>query len=98
MRMRLFHGRTDPLQEMKDWGFEGPKFEFAWMSVTYGMSTVRVGFATNEDFDAAKRMTGWEEWDELTLRMEMHENLVVTHDGPNGAKRYFGDFDVDEST
>lgn len=26
MYLRLFHGRTDPNQEMDDWGFAGPVF------------------------------------------------------------------------
>ena len=26
MYLRLYHGRTDPDQEMEDWGFNGPTF------------------------------------------------------------------------
>src|ERR1700722_6090674 len=26
MYLRLYHGRTDPRQEMDDWGFDGPTF------------------------------------------------------------------------
>ncbi len=26
MYLRLYHGRTDPAQEMDDWGFDGPTF------------------------------------------------------------------------
>jgi hypothetical protein len=26
MYLRLYHGRTDPAQQMEDWGFNGPTF------------------------------------------------------------------------
>ena len=35
--IRLFHGRTDPEQEMNDWGSDGPIFgPYSYVHTTYG--------------------------------------------------------------
>lgn len=35
--IRLFHGRTDPAQNMDDWGCDGPVFgPYNYMHTTYG--------------------------------------------------------------
>jgi len=41
--LELFHGRTDPDQEMDDWGSQGPVFgPFDWVHTTYS-NTLRLG-------------------------------------------------------
>ena len=34
--LELFHGRTDPNQDMDDWGTLGPIFEIDNVNITYG--------------------------------------------------------------
>jgi hypothetical protein len=36
MFLELFHGRTDPDQQMDDWGSSGPIFEIDSVQFTYG--------------------------------------------------------------
>jgi hypothetical protein len=42
LRFRLFHGRVDPLQQMDDWGTDGPVFPANFVHTTYGRH-IRLG-------------------------------------------------------
>ncbi|HGF1398125.1 TPA: hypothetical protein ACF8SI_003108, partial [Legionella pneumophila] len=60
MKLRLYHGRNNPEQEMDDWGFEGAILNdvdgIIW---TYGVP--RIFFVTESALKKAKDLTGWEE-------------------------------------
>jgi hypothetical protein len=107
MKMILFHGRrpadADPSEmegheERGGWGFDGPTLDgVAGMYATYGTSTVRIRFATDERAEAARQLTGWEWWDDKQLLVAWHEGLIRTCE-PEGFA-YYGDwsFEVEES-
>lgn len=60
MKLRLYHGRNTPEQEMDDWGFEGATLNgvdgIIW---TYGV--LRVFFVNDSSLAIAKDLTGWDE-------------------------------------
>ncbi|KTD47499.1 hypothetical protein Lqui_2425 [Legionella quinlivanii] len=86
MKIRLYHGRNNPEQEMDDWGFESVTLDgvegIIW---TYGVP--RVFFVNENALQIAKDLTGW---DALGDGLEMHvfEDLIKTNDG------YFGDWEL----
>lgn len=46
--IELFHGRTSPLENLNDWGTQGPIFgPFDWISMTYA-SEIRCGTLDTE--------------------------------------------------
>ncbi|MBX9791389.1 MAG: hypothetical protein K2Y37_20910 [Pirellulales bacterium] len=48
--LRLYHGRSDPNQQMEDWGFNGPTFgPLSSVVMTY-LSTIRIhGMRANDE-------------------------------------------------
>lgn len=50
MKLRLYHGRKDPEQDMEDWGTDGPTLEVEWVQYTYG-SINRIGMPNGEIID-----------------------------------------------
>ena len=60
------------------------------MHVTYS-ATFTVWFVNQEALEAAKRVTGWSDWDRLSLEMRFHEDMLVAND-QNGTRSYFGDW------
>ncbi|RUR05465.1 hypothetical protein [Legionella sp. km772] len=86
MKLRLYHGRNTPEQEMNDWGFEGTTLlgvdGIIW---TYGVP--RVFFINDAYFNIAKEVTGWDEVAD-GLEMRVYEDLIKTKDG------YFGDWEL----
>jgi hypothetical protein len=86
--LHLFHGRDDPDQEMDDWGEDGPTIgPLSSFQVTY-MTHYRIEFVDKEKFDKFKKLTGWEEWTDLTLLMSFKEDMVEC-----GGK-YYGDWEL----
>jgi hypothetical protein len=61
MYLRLYHGRTDPDQEMDDWGFVGP---------TFGPLSCYV-----QTYCRTFRMHGEHDTDEVWL--QVHDDLLV---------------------
>ena len=53
MIMELYHGRTDPNQNMEDWGSQGPLLLVDGATVTYGDS-VRIKFTDQVDYEFLK--------------------------------------------
>ncbi len=48
--LALFHGRIDPKQDMRDWGFDGPIIgPLKWVQTTYA-GEMKVCLETDEDF------------------------------------------------
>lgn len=86
MKIRLYHGRNNPEQEMDDWGFEGPILNdvdgIVW---TYGMA--RVFFTNDSALEKAKELTGWELIGDA-LEMCNYDNLIETKEG------FFGDWEL----
>ncbi len=88
----LLHGRHDPDEILNDWGFEGPTITcIEAVHVTYS-ATFTVWFANQEALEAAKKVTGWSDWDRLSLEMRFHEDMLVAND-QNGTRSYFGDWE-----
>lgn len=78
--LNLFHGRTDPDQDMEDWGTEGPTLgPLNYVHLTY-MSSVRIGC----DAEVASRFFKGENepW------LEQREDMIL-YDGV-----YYGDFSI----
>lgn len=90
----FLHGRTDPAQDMDDWGFDGPVLEgVAWVHWTYG--NMNVAFVSPEAAQQAADATGWKWMDENILEMTFDDDLVVIR--PNSGRdpaQYFGDFEI----
>lgn len=86
MELRLYHGRTNPEQEMNDWGFEGATLTgvdgIIW---TYGVP--RVYFVNDSALKLAKDLTGWDDIAD-GLEMCVYEDLIKTKEG------YFGDWEL----
>jgi hypothetical protein len=96
MKLFLYHGREDVDQEMDDWGFDGPLLEGVKYAVVTYFSTYRIAFTTRKAYRQAKALTGWDEWDEgeLCLEMRTHQDgLVVTNVA--GVEKYYGDWCLD---
>jgi hypothetical protein len=88
MKLRLFHGRRYPDEEMSNWGFEGPTIEgMAWMTSAY-ITTFTIGFRTVEAMKLAKRQTGWEIRDDKVLEVAITDDLI------EAAGSYYGDFEI----
>lgn len=97
--LTLFHGRRNPAEELDDWGFEGPQFRCAGLHVTY-LTNFRIAFATAEQFELAKRLTGWPEWDALTLSVVLDQDMVKALGNPDDPTGFawYGDWSlIDES-
>ena len=86
MKLRLYHGRNTPEQEMDDWGFEGATlFGVDGIIWTYGVP--RVFFINDEYFNIASEVTGWDEIAD-GLEIRVYEDLIKTKDG------YFDDWEL----
>ena len=76
MKIRLYHGRKNPEQEMDDWGFDGSILNgvdgIVW---TYGMA--RVFFVNDSALEKARELTGWEKIGD-SLEMCVCDNLIET--------------------
>lgn len=86
MKIRLYHGRNCPEQEMDGWGFEGPILNsvegIIW---TYGVP--RIFFDNDLALEEARDLTGWEYLDD-SLEMRVCDDLIETKDG------FFGDWEL----
>lgn len=87
MKLRIYHGRNTPEQEMNDdWGFEGATLNgVEGMIWTYGVP--RVYFVNDSALKEAKDLTGWDELGD-GLEMCVYEDLIKTKEG------YFGDWEL----
>lgn len=102
MRMILFHGRrpadADPAEaegaaERGGWGFDGPTLRgVTGLYATYGVSTLRVHFESEEYTRVARQLTGWEDWDDNQLLVTWHEDLIRTCEADGFA--YYGDWSL----
>lgn len=48
--VQLFHGRSNPDQDLQDWGEQGPVFLVDWFHVTY-LHHIRMGDATDDNME-----------------------------------------------
>jgi len=78
--VRLYHGRNDPTEELKDWGFDGPTFgPLTGVVLTY-VTTIRLHGESNDEELWLKVSNDLIEWDgkfygdwEVFLAPEIHE-------------------------
>lgn len=88
MQLALLHGRSDPAQNLEDWGPDGPKLQdVIWVHGTY-MTQINVAFTTLEAADAAATLTGWQKMDDNVLQLQLQDDLVVA----NGM--FYGDWEL----
>lgn len=90
MKLRLFHGRHKPEQNLEDWGFDGPLIQgIQDISWTYG--NLRLHFKDKTSWLEARNQTGWDGMGDWSLDVAQKDDLIVTKDG------YFGDFYLSNS-
>lgn len=93
MQLALFHGRRDATADMDgETGFDGPRLEGVTAVHFVYMGIIRVHFETAAHARSARSATGWERWDENTLQIELHDDLVSTVDRKGRA--YYGDWSL----
>lgn len=90
MELRLAHGREHPDDVLDGWGFDGPSLSgVESMQQMYG-ETCTVRFLDAQAAAVARRATGWPQWDETTLEMLRHGDLIVTRE-PGKPRCYYAD-------
>jgi hypothetical protein len=97
MKLKLLHGRKGKDDDMDKWGFNGPVLErIVYMHATY-QTHFKIGFESKKAMLEAQSLTGWDEWDEDTLLMDIDGDLVRTV-GSNGVPyHYFGDYSLENA-
>ena len=86
----IHHGRKSPDEDLDHWGADGPRLRnCTGIHCTY--QNTYVFFATQLDRDIAAIRTGWETWEETSLVMKYHDDLLVAK-FENGITGYFGDW------
>ncbi len=86
----IHHGRKSPDEELDNWGENGPRLRNC-IGIHCTYLRTYAYFATQLDRDLAALRTGWETWEETSLVMKYHDDLLVARfeDGTIG---YFGDW------
>lgn len=83
MELYLHHGRKTPDEALDGWGPNGPRLQgVKGIHQTYG-GPVNVFFDSQSAMIEAKRLTGWDPWDDNALTMRWQEDCVHVH-GPDG--------------
>jgi len=91
MELYIHHGRKSPDEKLDNWGPEGPRLKgVKGIHQTYG-NPANVFFDDAAAQQEAKRLTGWEEWDENALTMRWSEDYVLIK-GPDGVEMFYGDW------
>lgn len=91
MELYLKHGRKNLLDEMNDWGPEGPRLQgVKGIHQTYG-TPANVFFDTPAASQEAQRLTGWHRWEDDALTMVWKEDCIAVK-GPDGDEMFFGDW------
>ena len=89
MILHLFHGRTDPAEEMDNWGFDGPRLAgVVGVHMTY-LSELKVAFESVAARQAAEAVTGWQNDAAQTLIVSITDDLI-----PAGGA-FYGDMALD---
>lgn len=79
--------------ERGGWGFNGPELLGVKATyATYGVSTFRIEFENEEYTNAARQLTGWDDWDENQLLVAWTEDLIRTCE--EHGFRYYGDWSL----
>lgn len=109
MEFYMTHGRTDPdggpqqlnhdtgeATYVDDWGFDGPRIKgVVGFHSTYGTEGYwNLYFKSEMAAEVAKRITGWERWDDhaLTVDFSPDGSLVRMWDRRWKRYHYFGDW------
>lgn len=83
--LALFHGRTDPSEDMEDWGFDGPMIgPLKFVHTTYG-NEIKFEFDSE---DTARRCTGMA--DVSGWLTKTSDDLLSS----DGGLSYYGDWTV----
>jgi len=83
MALLFLHGRTDPDENLDDWGEDGPTLFCDWVHMTY-LSSVNIGWGSEE----AGPMDGSGKEDAIYF----HKDLIAVRE--KGKTMYYGDFEV----
>ena len=91
MELYLHHGRKTTDEAMDDWGHDGPRLHgVKGIHQTYGCPS-NVFFLDRSAMIEAKRLTGWEKWDDNALTMRWKDDCVHVRN-PDGSEAFFGDW------
>jgi len=88
MTLQLYHGRDDSGQVMDDWGFEAEPIEGVTSFIVTYMTDYTIAFENREAYLKAKKITGWDSWDENQLRMSFRDDMIEA-DG-----KFYGDWSL----
>lgn len=98
MDLYIHHGRKSPDEKLDNWGPQGPRLKgVKGIHQTYG-NPANVFFVDAAAKEEAKRLTGWEEWDDNALTMRWGPgpaptaNELVVCKGPDGVEMFYGDW------
>lgn len=86
----LFHGRTDPRQNMDEWGFTGPTFEC--LSVAHDPDVILLQGACPVSLTLAERMGLAVHEDTITVPYT--DDMVTVPRYRDDKPAYFGDFTI----
>ena len=93
MELYLSHGRATPGEELTDHGPAGPRLQgVKGCHQTYD-TPVNIHFVDRASCAEAKRLTGWENWDECSLTLRWHEDMIHVK-GPDGVEMFYGDWGI----
>jgi len=90
LQVHLFHGRSDPDEQMFDWGFVGPSFDC--LSVAHDPDLMLLQGACATSLELAKR-TGLAVHDD-TITIPYTDDLVTVPLFRDQQPAYFGDFSI----
>jgi len=94
-QLHIMHGRLNPQEDMKDYGFKGPVLEGVTSLQSKYFSTITIRFESTEAMKKAQELTGWDVWDETRDILEVatyDDMLMITT--PEGVQQYFGDWQL----
>lgn len=93
MTLQLLHGRLDPSIDMNETGFRGPRVKHLdALCVAYN-SIHRLVFTDRSECAEAKKQTGWDSWDDLTLELRFDGDMVRID--VEGGPQWFGDWHLE---
>jgi len=102
MNLYIYHGRLAPNggatdiegNEVDDWGFEGPTLEncVGFHTTYFNEGHFNVYFADEVARKAAQAKTGWKDWDETALTVEMEDGCLRLFNSERQRTEYFGDW------
>lgn len=90
LSIELYHGRMDPDEDMKDWGFTGPSF--TCIAVAHDPDRVLFDGCDPQSIALAQRLGLEVQGD--TIVVDYHDDLLLVPQFRDGQAAYFGDLSI----